>query len=255
MQELDKYFNEAKDHEVLLGYTYKELSDIHIISMLEGLLQSDQKINKYVKDNIMYTISGTYVSALKYYIKTLKRDLTTEEAKYIYSKINDLNNITIKTYHRTKKGKLSTTINTYNTNDIKLLDKIFDIISETKVSLLYIRFRPPPNFNNYDWWFYHKFFSFTYMFLMLYNIPLNIHQKIINFYRVLSVIMKTLNNNGFINSEDQTTFSDFLEPINYCNYYNIGGAYKYEWNDDTVKRKVKLFQTIEKYKNIIGEEY
>jgi hypothetical protein len=67
--------------------------------------------------------------------------------------------------------------------------------------------------------------------------------------------MKTLNNNGFINSEDQKTFSDLLEPINYSNYYNIGGAYKYQWNDDTVKRKAKLFQTIEKYKNIIGEEY
>jgi hypothetical protein len=28
MQELDKYFNETKDHEVLLDYTYNELSNI-----------------------------------------------------------------------------------------------------------------------------------------------------------------------------------------------------------------------------------
>jgi hypothetical protein len=223
--------------------------------MLEYRLQSGQKINDLFKDKCnVYYIRKLYLRS-----KVLCQDIEErpyyEEAEYIHSKINDLNSITIKTYHRTKKGKLFCIAKTYNVTDIKLLDKLFDIISETRVSLIYIRYRTPPNFDCYDLWFYHNFFNFSFIFLILYNLPLSIHHKLINIYKVLSNIMSALNEKGFINKEDQITFSDFLDSHNYNNYYNISGYYSSEWNEDSIKRKVKLFQVIEKYKNLTGEDY
>jgi hypothetical protein len=67
--------------------------------------------------------------------------------------------------------------------------------------------------------------------------------------------MSTLHEKGFINKEDQITFSDFLDSHNYSNYYNISGYYSSEWNEDSIKRKIKLSQVIKKYKNLTGEDY